>query len=95
MELGADAVLVNTALADTPDHGKMAEAFALAVKAGRLAHLAGLRTGPEHRRRIFAVNGVFRVKWHRLPACECRVGTAHRFLLYNDYVSLVPNCAWQ
>jgi thiazole synthase len=42
MELGADAVLVNTALADTPDHGKMAEAFALAVKAGRLAHLAGL-----------------------------------------------------
>jgi thiazole synthase len=42
MELGADAVLVNTALADTPDPGKMAEAFALAVKAGRLAHLAGL-----------------------------------------------------
>ena len=42
MELGADAVLVNTALADTPDHGKMAAAFALAVKAGRLAHLAGL-----------------------------------------------------
>jgi thiazole synthase len=42
MELGADAVLVNTALADTADHGKMAEAFALAVKAGRLAHLAGL-----------------------------------------------------
>jgi thiazole synthase len=42
MELGADAVLVNTALADTADHGQMAEAFALAVKAGRLAHLAGL-----------------------------------------------------
>jgi thiazole synthase len=42
MELGVDAVLVNTALADTPDYGKMAEAFALAMKAGRLAHLAGL-----------------------------------------------------
>jgi thiazole synthase len=42
MEMGADAVLVNTALADTPDHGKMAEAFALAVKAGRMAYLAGL-----------------------------------------------------
>ena len=42
MEMGADAVLVNTALADTPDHGKMAAAFALAVKAGRLAYLAGL-----------------------------------------------------
>lgn len=42
MELGADAVLVNTALADASDHGKMAEAFALGVKAGRLAYLAGL-----------------------------------------------------
>jgi thiazole synthase len=42
MELGADAVLVNTALADASDHGKMAAAFALAVKAGRLAYLAGL-----------------------------------------------------
>jgi thiazole synthase len=42
MELGADAVLVNTALADTPDHGKMAAAFALGVKAGRMAYLAGL-----------------------------------------------------
>jgi thiazole synthase len=42
MELGADAVLVNTALADTADHGKMADAFALAVKAGRMAYLAGL-----------------------------------------------------
>ncbi len=45
MELGADAVMVNTALADAADHGRMAEAFALAVKAGRLAYLAGL--GPE------------------------------------------------
>jgi thiazole synthase len=42
MELGADAVLVNTAMADAADHGKMAAAFALAVEAGRLAYLAGL-----------------------------------------------------
>jgi len=42
MELGADAVLVNTALADAADHGKMAAAFAMAVEAGRLAYLAGL-----------------------------------------------------
>ncbi|HEX9883074.1 MAG TPA: thiazole synthase [Desulfobaccales bacterium] len=42
MELGADAVLVNTALADAADHGMMAGAFALAVEAGRLAYLAGL-----------------------------------------------------
>ena len=45
MEMGADAVLVNTALADAKDHGMMARGFALAVAAGRLAYLAGL--GPE------------------------------------------------
>jgi thiazole synthase len=45
MEMGADAVLVNTALADATDHGLMARAFALATEAGRLAYLAGL--GPE------------------------------------------------
>ncbi len=42
MELGADAVLVNTALADAADHTAMARAFALGVEAGRLAYLAGL-----------------------------------------------------
>lgn len=45
MELGADAVLVNTALADAGDHGAMAKAFAMATEAGRMAYLAGL--GPE------------------------------------------------
>ena len=45
MEMGADAVLVNTALADADDHASMAEAFALATTAGRLAYLAGL--GPK------------------------------------------------
>ncbi len=45
MELGADAVLVNTALADAEDPGAMARAFAMAVEAGRLAWRAGL--GPE------------------------------------------------
>lgn len=45
MELGADAVLVNTALADATNHRAMGEAFALATKAGRIAYLAGL--GPE------------------------------------------------
>jgi thiazole synthase len=42
MELGADAVLVNTALADASDPGKMAAAFSMAVTAGRMAYLAGL-----------------------------------------------------
>lgn len=45
MELGADAVLVNTALADARDHGAMARAFALATHAGRAAYHAGL--GPQ------------------------------------------------
>lgn len=45
MELGADAVLVNTALADAADHAAMARAFAMATEAGRMAYLAGL--GPE------------------------------------------------
>src|SRR5512135_3106329 len=45
MELGADAVLVNTALADARDHAAMARAFALGVEAGRLAYLSGL--GPQ------------------------------------------------
>lgn len=42
MELGADAVLVNTAIARASDPVSMAEAFRLAVEAGRKAHLAGL-----------------------------------------------------
>ncbi|MGO9121182.1 MAG: thiazole synthase [Desulfomonilaceae bacterium] len=42
MEMGAAAVLVNTALADANDHAAMAKAFALATEAGRQAYLAGL-----------------------------------------------------
>jgi thiazole synthase len=42
MEIGADAVLVNTALADARDHRAMARAFAMATEAGRMAYLAGL-----------------------------------------------------
>ncbi|PLX89243.1 MAG: thiazole synthase [Desulfuromonas sp.] len=42
MEMGADAVLVNTALADTPNPAAMAAAFAKGVEAGREAYCAGL-----------------------------------------------------
>ncbi|WP_153445595.1 thiazole synthase [Vibrio algicola] len=42
MELGADAVLVNTAIASANDPNLMAEAFKLSVQAGRIAYLAGL-----------------------------------------------------
>src|SRR5438128_2747569 len=41
MELGADAVLMNTAIAGAQDPVAMAEAMNLAVRAGRLAFLAG------------------------------------------------------
>src|SRR5437879_1975746 len=41
MEMGADAVLVNTALAEARDPVRMAAAFGDAVRAGRQARLAG------------------------------------------------------
>jgi thiazole synthase len=41
MELGADGVLMNTAIAGAQDPVAMAEAMKLAVRAGRLAYLAG------------------------------------------------------
>jgi thiazole synthase len=41
MELGADGVLLNTAVAQSKNPTQMAEAMKLAVQAGRLAHLAG------------------------------------------------------
>ncbi|MCP4454987.1 MAG: thiazole synthase [Planctomycetes bacterium] len=41
MEMGADAVLVNTAIATADDPVAMAEAFSLAVRAGRTAFLSG------------------------------------------------------
>lgn len=42
MELGADAVLVNTAVAVASDPDRMARAFALAVEAGRAAFEIGI-----------------------------------------------------
>ena len=42
MEMGAAAVLANTAVATAEHPAGLAEAFALAVKAGRLAYLSGL-----------------------------------------------------
>ncbi len=42
MEMGADAVLVNTAVATAGNPQLIAQAFAEAVKAGRLAYLSGL-----------------------------------------------------
>lgn len=41
MELGAEAVLMNTAIAEAQDAPKMAQAMKLAIEAGRLAYRAG------------------------------------------------------
>jgi thiazole synthase len=41
MELGCDAVLLNTAIAGAKDPVKMARAMRLGVEAGRLAYEAG------------------------------------------------------
>jgi thiazole synthase len=41
MELGADAVLMNTAIAEAQNPEQMAKAMRLALEAGRLAYLAG------------------------------------------------------
>jgi len=43
MEIGASAVLVNTAIATAKDPAQAARAFGLAVEAGRIAYLSGLR----------------------------------------------------
>lgn len=42
MEMGADAVLANTAVATADNPAALAEAFSLAVRAGRMGYLSGL-----------------------------------------------------
>lgn len=48
MELGADAVLVNTAIATAADPVVMAKAFKLAVESGRMAFESGLASKMNH-----------------------------------------------
>ncbi len=48
MELGADAVLVNTAIATAGNPVSMAKAFKLAVEAGRMAYESGLASQVKH-----------------------------------------------
>ena len=47
MEMGADAVLVNTAIAVSSDPNRMAVAFKMAVEAGRAAYESGLASNQE------------------------------------------------
>jgi thiazole synthase len=58
MELGADGVLVNTAIGMAGDPVAMARAFRLAVEAGRAARLAGLIEGSEEARPSSPITGL-------------------------------------
>ena len=60
MELGADAVLMNTAIAEAQDSARMAEAMKLAIEAGRLAYLSGRMTKRLYASASSPVSGVVR-----------------------------------
>lgn len=60
MELGADAVLMNTAIAEARDPAKMAEAMKLAIEAGRLAYEAGRMTKRLYASASSPITGVVR-----------------------------------
>jgi len=60
MEIGADAVLINTAIATAGDPCEMAIAFKLAVEAGRRAYLAGPRTPTERAEASSPLTGFLR-----------------------------------
>lgn len=57
MEMGAEAVLVNTAIATAEDPVNMSKAFSLAVKAGRLAYEAKLGNQSKYARASSPLTG--------------------------------------
>ena len=58
MEMGADAVLLNTAIACAQDPVQMAEAFKLGVESGRKAYLAGRIPIKEYASASSALHGI-------------------------------------
>ncbi|HEX6058306.1 MAG TPA: thiazole synthase [Gemmatimonadaceae bacterium] len=68
MEMGADAVLVNTAIAESADPVRMAAAFRGAVEAGRIARLAGRMPVRAHASPSSPVTGVVRMPEVEVPA---------------------------
>ena len=60
MQMGCAAVMANTAVATARDVGKMAKAFALAVRAGRLGYLAGVAAQSELARASSPLTGFLR-----------------------------------
>ena len=62
MEIGADAVLVNTAIATAADPPEMAAAFKLAVEAGRMAYESGMPAVGERASASSPLTGFLREK---------------------------------
>jgi len=62
MEMGCAAVMVNTAIAVSPNPVKFARAFSLAVKAGRLAYLSGIPESAGEARASSPLTGFLRDK---------------------------------
>lgn len=67
LEIGADAVLVNTAVAEANDPVGMAGAFGLAVRAGRAGYLAGRMSVRAHASPSSPVMGVVRLPDPEVP----------------------------
>ncbi len=68
LELGADAVLVNTAIAEARDPVRMAAAFRKAVEAGREAFIAGRMPVRSHASASSPIAGVVRMPEPEVPA---------------------------
>ncbi len=58
MELGCDAVLLNSAIAHAKDPIRMARAMKLAIEAGRQAYLAGRMPRRHGRRSVQPADGI-------------------------------------
>ncbi len=62
MEMGADAVLVNTAIATSEDPALAGQAFAMAVKAGRMAYLANMADPKQEAQASSPLTGFLNIK---------------------------------
>jgi len=65
MEMGADAVLANTAIATAGDPVLMAEAFSLAVQAGRKAYISKLGTKKKFAEASSPLTGFLNREWEK------------------------------
>ena len=65
MQIGADAVLLNTAVAQSTNPEQMALAMNLAVQAGRLSYLAGRMEKKHYATASSPQKNIFQARIHR------------------------------